>query len=441
VESLSQNHFESEPPEPDIYGQLLNGAGNHELKLLTLALMASQPDRWFGKMDLYRELRSRAEAGHAMWFPNKGIPSSYCSESLEPIGAVVKGLVDRGEGKAIAAFHVSNRGETYGLSLAGGLLDWSLRHEDHSLIELLGQSSSKNTVRAPQTRFTALKALLAHDGLTLGELSSVLKSEGIDTHPEYDIKRLQGQGILAVKTSHAGFIASYRLLSADFKHDTYDLEDTLPETQAIYKALSALEVSNRRTITNDEIIALAIELSPDVNLPHLRKTLNRASSSRSFPGLELEERTIRDPHKRSELSVNATHREAIRELVEVIDQVISRQRTAEFEAKARHVLSDPLAFATLVNKVARSNPKVAHAKENLRAIEDSLLQNVRRVGTLTVRQATAGMASEHVNVSEQTVRRALGRLVAQGVLDMQKGRPDPSRTREFWLYRPKADGE
>lgn len=119
-------------------GNLLAAFGNSEAKAITLGLM--KPEVIYSLSDLYKEVL-HSQGDKPGWKTSWGIPFQYCKDSLEPIGLVAREVTTDG-GLQRVGYVKTEKGEQLGEELAGYLLSFSLRHQDYSLIDILGSTTS-----------------------------------------------------------------------------------------------------------------------------------------------------------------------------------------------------------------------------------------------------------------------------------------------------------
>ena len=104
----------------------LNGSANHELKLLTGGVILAHPDVAFSAPALRRTLWDRQGDESPAWKFQASIPGSYCEQSLEPSGAIVKMQIQGEQGKSVTIYQAEPTNRKARLACTGALLGWSL---------------------------------------------------------------------------------------------------------------------------------------------------------------------------------------------------------------------------------------------------------------------------------------------------------------------------
>lgn len=124
-------------------GNLISAVGNHEAKAITL--LAIRDGRIYSSGDLHRAVLS-AQGEKVVWRMHNTLPFDYCSQSLAPIGLVVRGLVNPDFPDSPWGYQLTDDGKSKGIPLCGLLLDWSRKH-DVSLMQLFGSTSSPSSLK------------------------------------------------------------------------------------------------------------------------------------------------------------------------------------------------------------------------------------------------------------------------------------------------------
>lgn len=118
-------------------GNLISAVGNHEVKAITLGLM--QPAVVYGMQDLHRMIL-QAQSKDKEWKMGLSVPYQYCRDSLAPIGLVAKEVIN--SDLSTFGYMKTEYGNSMGDSLAGLMLDFSLRYPEFSVQELFGKTGS-----------------------------------------------------------------------------------------------------------------------------------------------------------------------------------------------------------------------------------------------------------------------------------------------------------
>lgn len=128
-------------------GNLLAAVGNHELKALTLAVM--REGTIYERGDLYRKLLE-IQGRPYIWKMGKELVIKYCAKTLSPIGLVTTREIIT-PNLSTCGYIITPYGEMIGKSLAGHLLEFSLRYPTFSLIEAMGATASGSRAKRIQT--------------------------------------------------------------------------------------------------------------------------------------------------------------------------------------------------------------------------------------------------------------------------------------------------
>lgn len=248
-----------------VFYDLLNGVGNHEAKLLVSALITSQPERWFSTTGLKHELRSR-QGIHPGWIQEPTTTFQYCSNSLEPIGAVVKGRV-AGERHEVDAYKTSDTGQKYGLAFAGEILDWSLAHPEVSVQQILGSTSTTGAVRSPETRFHLLEAILSHPTESPSEkdivdsLNDLHSEDGV----ENSLNFIRHAGLIEITaTPQEDFNPLVMITGPTSNKEVFRIGNG---AQAVRATIDMLYKQGTTELQFSQILKNAISAHPDVDPP------------------------------------------------------------------------------------------------------------------------------------------------------------------------------
>lgn len=128
-------------------GNLLAAIGNHELKALTLAVM--KEGIVYERRDLYKRLLEIQGSPYA-WKMGKELVIKYCAKTLSPIGLVTTREI-MNPNLSTYGYMITPYGEIVGKSLAGHLLEFSLRYPAFSSIKAMGATVSWSEVKRIQT--------------------------------------------------------------------------------------------------------------------------------------------------------------------------------------------------------------------------------------------------------------------------------------------------
>ena len=148
----------------------LNGAANHEAKIVLGSLILSEPDDARSSATLARTLRELQE-GENIVRTRSSTVRSFCEHSLEPIAHTVTG--SHAEGWRATTDYREEK-----LALLSLLGHWSLRWPDLSVQQVYGPSISMGKRYSPQTRHTIYRAVYAdgqeHEALSQTDVAAAL---------------------------------------------------------------------------------------------------------------------------------------------------------------------------------------------------------------------------------------------------------------------------
>lgn len=170
-------------------GNLLASFGNSEAKALLVTEM--HPNIIYGQSAL-QQLINSAQGEYPGWKVDHGATWHWCERSLEPIGLVAMEITDQQANKY--GYLKTKYGDEIGVPLAGLLLDFSRRHPQVSLYQLMGSTlsssqSAKSYVdirgetvevrkRAPATRLKMFWELATRDGtLRVADLLTAMNED------------------------------------------------------------------------------------------------------------------------------------------------------------------------------------------------------------------------------------------------------------------------
>ncbi len=418
------------------FNRLLNGVGNHEAKLLTTALIGSQPERWFTRNGLHSELIG-CQGGNVAWRVSSTLPRNYCDDSLEPIGAVVASEIE-GKRGPVHAFHSTEFGKTWGLAFAGGLLDWSLRYPDVSLQKLFGKTNSATAVRSPETRLQLFTELLTNPDSEVS-FTDVTRSisdnrfslPNINRH-FHDLERL---GIVSITTTMQDFNPILEVSDPTYRHLSISLEETSIGTRTVYKAIERLYITEEKEVTLERVLELCQEIEPGVDIQPIYRQLVKATSDKSFryPGLTLTDRNGA-PIKRNSVKIEPAHVEAIEGLLQTLDSLQNPQNSQAFIDKANDILSNPNACSTLMEKAQRFSAVYAGSVEGSEVTNQRLISIIRELGSVTALEVRDELSKRGRDLNRQTVMRLLGSLAQTGKISAFEEQLDPRKRNKIKRY-------
>jgi hypothetical protein len=418
------------------FNRLLNGVGNHEAKLLTTAVIGSQPERWFTRNGLHSELIG-CQGNNVAWRVSSTLPGNYCDYSLEPIGAVVASKIE-GKRGPVHAFHSTEFGETWGLAFAGGLLDWSLRHPDVSLQKLLGNTNSATGVRSPETRLQLFTELLTNPDNEVS-FTDVTRSISDDRFSLPNINKhfhdLESLGIVSITTTMQDFNPVLEVSDPTYRHLSISLEEASIGTRTVYKAIEQLYGTEEKEVTLERLLELCQEIEPDVDIQPIYRQLVKATSDKSFryPGLTLTDRNGA-PIKRNSVKIEPANVEAIEDLLQTLENLQNPQSRQAFIDKANNILSNSDACSALMEKAQRFSAVYAGSVEGFEVTNQRLINIIRELGSVTALEVRDELSNRGRSLNRATVMRLLGNLAHEGKISAVEEQLDPRKRNKIKRY-------
>ncbi|MDB5175396.1 MAG: hypothetical protein JWM81_254 [Candidatus Saccharibacteria bacterium] len=419
------------------FSGLLNGMANHEAKLLTAAIVTGNPEQWFSRQQLYRELLS-AQGQTPAWKVNRSAGGEYCSRSLVPSGAVVVGEFED-NGRSIAGYHATEFGAQWGLAWAGGLADWSLRHSNVSLQRLLSASHSPTDNRGPELRLQIFSDLLTAPSNEVS-LMDIIDSVGRNRTDEggrlnRHIHNLDKMGVLELNSKYFDFNPIFEILSPDFYHIQRDISDMQPATQALYAAMGELFKGKGTEVSLETLVEVAANLAPEIPQYKLyQRAMPAASNVNHFPNLVITDRNGA-PIARNVVSLKPEYRASITDLVETIEALRDPAKVADFAERGRALLGDSRACYALMEKGQRFSSRYLTTQNGGHdALGRLVVGIIRDSGPLTVSEVQEQLESQGRTLQRGTVGALLREVARQGSLEVSSVAVSPKTTRIIHRY-------
>ena len=424
--------------------RLLAGTGNHEAKLLTLAVIASQPDTYFSETKIYNELKNR-QGEEPAWKLNKGVPFKYCLNSLEPIGAVVEGQA-KGSLGPIVAYKASEFGVNHGLPLAGALLDWSLKNPDFSLIQIFGSTNSKSEVRSPEVRLRIYNELLTEPTgiVSYDGISDSFEDTGIEGKIVYgQLRDMANLGVLKIKSVQVNYNPLIKIVNPNFVHVGIKFDDLKPETKAIYRAMQSLHGQSKTEIDLNTLIGESQRITPNINVHAARHKIPQSLHyySKNFPGLQLIDRDDVPEEKRTLVKLNPELTEPLTKLCSAVDNIFSGVNLGMYSKKASEIINDPQAFATLMAKVKQLSPNIVAQTEGREILGKRLNSIVNRLGRATLKEIRLELEKQGRPLTVEAARNALKPLVQAKLLNVETQASSATNRTKVNFYSPISQSE
>jgi|GEM_PF-1854524 len=418
----------------------LNGAGNHELKLLLSAIVLAYPEREFTENQANKELSQR-QGEVPVWPIGPKVSRQYFERSLEPIGAVVKRMAPGERGKVIPWYCADPEFREHKLALTGFLLNWSLDYQDDSLQQVYSGSMTSGEVHAPETRHELFRALLANDeGVSIRTLAeesfrgSLSDKTTLERHVnviERHIDLLETQGIVQKISKARNYDPLLEIIDPAFNHVALSQEDLRAETQALYTAMEQLGQGTQLTATT--LVEAAQRIDPSIDdvklLGTIRGTLHSRDNRSWLPGLQQVGEAEISQSDMSSIRLEDRAHGMIADLTEGVDAIRHGVGLASWTSRAVEVINSQAAFSTLVQKARDASPYAIKA-EGATVVAERLFAIARGLGIATLDSLVTGYESEHGgSIRSQHIRLLMKRLVEQGEFRVEKvpARPHTKR--------------
>jgi hypothetical protein len=355
-------------------GNLIASLGNHEAKALTLLSM--KPGVAYSQTSLHHNAME-IQGGGVGWNMSNGVPFSYCTNSLAPIGLVAKELVD--ESKEIYGYVKTAYGQVVGDSLAGHLLSLSERHPNCSLIEMFGSTNSTSRAgrvdssmggvdfknRAPNRRIEIYNALLTIElPARTTDLIDVLGGQDVWGAPHSHLHNLSESGLI-----------QFTRREVDKSFTTFKLADDLPvedpppymkpQGKGKYWKMRELTTivygfmqTQKSWTSKENIIRGLIEIHPDKERQIKTNRYFITSILRHLERFNYLESGDLSRKSSSEITLNAAQREILTDVTSVVRRFQYAEHDVVDEGRilARELISDPSSVAHLFNKAKMASP-------------------------------------------------------------------------------------
>lgn len=356
-----------EPLKDEELGNLLAAIGNHEAKGATL--LAMKPGVIYTRPQLGRRFLE-VQGETPRWKISQGIPFKYCLQSLSPIGVVAQEYIDPNEG--LWGYAVTKYGMDIGVPLVGLLLDFSLKHPEMSLIQLLGLTTSSSSTslihtsqrediefkkRSPLTRLKILRVLISTPRrLREADLERELNERKYAL--EHNLHALRDGGFITHEATEPNKLFSQYSLSSSRSPEYPPPYKKMPlRTKEVY----GIVLANPGVLLSVEFIADRLrENNPTKKYgsrAHLTRSINDILTHFTREGYLI--RHGFDRLTRSEIYLTPEQKTIVMEFLSIIDAFQSQKPDVlqEGREKARRLLSNPSLIAALMEKARRKSPQ------------------------------------------------------------------------------------
>ena len=431
--------FEAREPlrEIQLY-DLLNGVGNHDAKLLTAAIILSDPNSAFTPQRLVNIFKEK-QGEDIHWAPNSSIPLSYCERSLSPIGAVTKVAVEGYRHKPSIAFIASEFGTQFGLAFSGAILDWSLKYPDIPLQRVFGSTVSSGDTRSPKTRYLIYSEILTNPNPEASyvdfakSLSSYDVDEGLLGHQLRDMEQL---GILTIRSKLREYNPAIRIVAPDYKPYHHTVDDLRPDYRLLVVAIDKLHAAGQADTDLNTLLAKCLELDPNANPIDLRRNFETSSHKNSPAQLRAMVEVLDDQEGQlTTISLTIEYETAIAELIERLQGLLSDEDLEAYEKRALEILNNPSEFAQLVAKTVRFSNFINARTEGGINLQGKVKTILKNLGALSVREVQDQLAQSGDVYDRYTVRLILDGLTRRDEVLAETVSPDPYKKNRVKKYQ------
>jgi hypothetical protein len=347
---------------PEHVYPVLEAAGNNAAKMLTLLSMAEEPDKEFTRSTLSKRVVAIQGADPA-WVQNDSSPLSYCTNSFEPAGLVEHESTVSRRGNPQDAYRISAEGLRAGVPISGALLEWELRHPDHSLQTILGATNSPTDKerRMPSVRYDLYDVLLhsPDEKMSIAELRDAIGETSGRIQKVTDGMRDTGIAVVEEK-----FIPSARQLTIrepDTTYVTSQEHKIRPEILAVYKTAARIAVHGPVRINGQEFLDHIQPDSPDLSLHAIWRAMVAAKASSRMKFIDLDSFDEDNQQTQTMFSLTESYRQPIADLVESITGLIEQpQLVTASRERAGEIIRDPSVVSTLMAKAKRFSMNVGN---------------------------------------------------------------------------------
>lgn len=417
---------------------LLNHAGNHELKLLTGSVILTNPGTAFSETSLLNTINKSQGEEEPAWKFKSTILRQYCLHSFMPIDLVTQSEITGQRGRQIAGFQAEPTNLEAKLACLGSLLEWSLDHPNTSIQNAFGKTKSSTHVRSPEMRYRIYKVLLtAGEGIAVPDISRSLGGPryGGERGTGIQLSRMQELGLLSIK-SVIGENPEIIITDTGWSN-THTFENAQPQIQAVFSARK--QIGEGQTTTVNDLVAEALKINPGIDGAALRERIIRSINSpgTGYSGLE----RIDDPRPQfTHVSFTPEAKGPITDLHERLETVRGGDHR---QSKAvEKILGDPDAFRTLVAKAKQFSPK-APQKSGGKLLEAELAAIVATASAgMTAKEVRAAVITEHNrDIAMSTVVAALRRMVNKGTMAREQRVATQHSTKTEVLFKAPDSSE
>lgn len=444
TEFLDQGGYEKQErlSEEQLF-RLLNFTANNDAKLITTAVISSDPETDFTQHDLHKELIAR-QGDEIAWKPSSGLAYKYCENSLQPAGLVECLKIQGGQRHApVSAVRATKLGEEFGLAFAGALLDWSIQYPDIPLQRIHGDTHTSGKTRSPEIRFLLLRSLLSNvdQSMSYVDLEESLSGYQIPRQVvEQQLRGLEQLGIISAssKIRHNNPMIVIDSPNPRLSAHSQERQELKPSMQLLFKAIEEIYDEQLLEVDLNTLLARCQVMDPEADLPRLRKLFIVSTHQKSRHQLKSMVRTVepeRTTKKLTAVTINEAYKLPITDLYERIRGVSSGETLEAYGQKAIEIISDPDLFRALMSKTKNFSNNVRGRHGGNELLEKRIISIVQTLGSASVREVQRTLYEEDKVYNDFTVRKALDSFTENGTMEVMEVRPDSSKKTQIRQYR------
>lgn len=421
--------------EPNTY-ELMAGVGNHEAKALLLLYLANS-GLHHSSSDMIIGFKDFIGPG-AIWYPAPIGPFKYCSNSLEPIGQVVRSSKQTPRGE-VKLYGISEYGREVGVPTVGRILEWSLDYPNISVQQVFGPTTSKGATRAPENRIKAIGKLIDNPDVALsvadiGELDSFpvnsRKYHDLVRKTNHTVDALARSEVVQIDRQNEQNVRGFKILELD-----QPSESKVGRRPGIFKVtidrfIQERYMSGQTEFTTEECVNYVIrklqQADLSIDAPYARgRVTNILGSIRGddpsrpyqyFPGLQRLEIPQTRPKSHTRVRLTDGLQTAIEALIDIVKAADAQdvESVSLGKSSAQAIAVDGLKKRTLLDKAYRFSAAAQKrtVAETMQEIASVLSTFDKPVDAQTI--YTAYQATFNRPLTQETIRQNLRRLDKQG---------------------------
>ena len=363
------------------------------------------------------------------------------------------GVVEAGYSAGTFLFQAKRKVAGKILAFCGAYMEWSLNHEDTSVVPLLGRTGGPH--HSPGIRHKIYRHLLDRpDGDTTKAIHASL---GLPDYKlgslQHQIRDLQRLGIVNTET-FVDFNPQF-ILHPEVAHYEHEKERGLrtlsPLRDLIARGLQALytktaaEREGKATAgspivhTLNDLLVMCKTLDPDVDLAAARRvfTTGKPNDPDSLKGREI----VRDPdYVPEKRRITTLYPELVRPITDLrarFDALATKEGVEHYQDVALSIVGQPgvtsEAFHALMAKGLRFSVHGA-VRRGETPLREQVLDAVLALRKATIEEITANLDTADRKINKVTIRECLAELTKKGLLVREHDQPDPTKRLKLSYY-------